>query len=241
MRLIDATLPTPEENLALEEILLDTAETGSGGEVLRFWESPVPFVVLGVSQVLSQEVHEAGCAAAGVPILRRCSAGGCVLQGPGCLNYALVLRRDQRPDIESIRASYCSILKTLTGALARLGVPASHEGICDMALRGLKFSGNAQKRRRNAILHHGTMLLRIDFDLLDQCIREPDDRPGYRGERAHRDFVTTLDVSAAALKSAIAGVFGVRGGPHEPTPEECEAAVQLAGEKYADPAWIRRR
>src|SRR5882672_9451286 len=53
-RLLDLTLPTPEENLALDEALLLDLERAVGAsdesnaeETLRFWESPVPFVVIG--------------------------------------------------------------------------------------------------------------------------------------------------------------------------------------------------
>ena len=48
--LLDLTLRTPEENLALDEALLAAAEASAGRETLRFWESPVPFVVLGVAR-----------------------------------------------------------------------------------------------------------------------------------------------------------------------------------------------
>src|SRR5947209_8847007 len=92
MTLLDLTLPTPAENLACDEALLDAAESGSGGEVLRFWESPEYFVVVGYANKVATEVNVAACEARGIPILRRCSGGGTVVQGPGCLNYALVLR-----------------------------------------------------------------------------------------------------------------------------------------------------
>ena len=40
MKLLDYTLPSAAENLALDEALLIAAEEGTGGEVLRLWESP---------------------------------------------------------------------------------------------------------------------------------------------------------------------------------------------------------
>ena len=44
---LDFTLPTVEENLALDEALLLAAEERGGVPVLRVWESPVTTVVLG--------------------------------------------------------------------------------------------------------------------------------------------------------------------------------------------------
>src|SRR5947208_2305701 len=46
MHLLDLTLPTAAENLALDEALLLAAE-GGGPEVLRLWENPSYAVVLG--------------------------------------------------------------------------------------------------------------------------------------------------------------------------------------------------
>src|SRR6185503_18456412 len=92
MNYLDFTLPTPAENLACDEALLDRAESAGGPAFLRFWESPQPFVVLGYANKVAEEVNVEACRPLGVPILRRCSGGGTVLQGPGCLNYSLVLR-----------------------------------------------------------------------------------------------------------------------------------------------------
>ena len=89
--LIDRTLPVPEANLAYDEALLNFAEECEGPDTLRFWESSTPFIVLGVAQPVAAHVNQPACAADSIPILRRCSAGGCVVQGPGSLNYALVL------------------------------------------------------------------------------------------------------------------------------------------------------
>src|SRR5436190_1549788 len=97
MNLLDLTLPTPAENLACDEALLDAFEAAGGDGVLRFWEPAEPFVVVGYSNQVAQEVDVAACDAAGIPVLRRCSGGGTVVQGPGCLNYALVLNIEQTP------------------------------------------------------------------------------------------------------------------------------------------------
>src|SRR5258706_6702590 len=105
MKVLDLTLPTPAENLACDEALLDAAESGEAGEVLRFWESPEYFVVVGYANKLTTEVNVAACETRRIPILRRCSGGGTVVQGPGCLNYALVLRINEDGPTRSIIAA----------------------------------------------------------------------------------------------------------------------------------------
>lgn len=241
MHRLDLTLTTPAENLALEEVLLDEAESGRGGEVLRFWESPTPFVVLGVSQVLADHVNEEGCRAAGVPVLRRCSAGGCVLQGPGSLNFTLILRRDRHPDLANIRSSYCYILCRVREALAALGIEVRHEGISDVAMQGRKVSGNAQKRRRHYLLHHGTLLYRFDPDLMARCLREPADQPAYRGDRSHRDFLTALPAGQSDLIEALTTRFEVQERRGPLLPGEEQAVARLVETKYGDADWTHRR
>ena len=240
MRLIDYSHPDPATNLALEEVLLDEVEQGRQPDTLRFWESPVPFVVLGTAQVLAEEVNEAHCRADGVPIMRRCTAGGCVLQGPGSFNYALFLTYETFPETASLHASYRFILGKVCAALTTLGIEASHQGISDIAIGGLKVSGNAQRRRRRALLHHGTLLYRADAAAISRYIREPADRPDYRGTRTHGEFVTALPTHPEALRRSIADAFAAQEGD-VPTGEELERADALVLEKYRLDSWIRRR
>ena len=77
MQLLDLTLPTPAENVALDEALLLEAERsdGSSSEVLRIWEPPDPMVVVGRSTSVAAEVDVDRCWSDNVPILRRCSGG----------------------------------------------------------------------------------------------------------------------------------------------------------------------
>lgn len=241
MRFLDFSFTRPEENLAFDEILLEMAENGRGEETLRVWESGAPFVVLGVSQVLRQEVYEQNCLADRVAIMRRCSAGGCVLQGPGCLNYTLVLAHDQHPDIKTIRGSYCYILDAVCAALADRGIVAKHKGVSDIAVRGRKISGNAQKRRRRHILHHGTFLYTLDTDRIAKYLREPAERPQYRGARDHKGFLAAVDLPSSEIKRALCEAFNVDPRPVKAGRNELEAAKALAKEKYRAQDWIRRR
>src|SRR6267154_192294 len=117
MELIDITLPSVPENLALDEALLLEAEAGRGGEVLRIWEWPRPAVVLGAGGVIADDVNMAACERDGVPLARRSSGGGTVLIGPGCLLYLLVLRYDRAAELRDIRKSYPWILSQVIGAL----------------------------------------------------------------------------------------------------------------------------
>src|SRR5271154_6548048 len=105
MKHLDLTIPSPAENLACDEALLDWCEENGGEEILRFWESPTYFVVVGYSNKIATEVNIANCEKKKIPILRRCSGGGTVLQGAGCLNYALILQIFENSPTASISSA----------------------------------------------------------------------------------------------------------------------------------------
>jgi lipoate-protein ligase A len=206
MKHLDLTLTSPAANLALEEALLDAAETGSSGEVLRFWESPSHFVVLGYANKVASEVNAAACKAKGIPIMRRCSGGGTVVQGPGCLNYAVILRITETGPTGSISAANHYVMERTRRAISQLLNPNSQlqiAGHTDLALGNLKFSGNAQRRRKNFLLFHGTILLNFDLPLISELLNMPSLQPAYRDGRAHEQFILNLGLPAAAVKQAL--------------------------------------
>jgi lipoate-protein ligase A len=202
MECLDLTLPTPAENLACEEVLADACEAG-GPEVLRFWEARTTFVVAGYANRLAAEVNLPACRADGIPVFRRVSGGGTVLQMPGVLNYALVLHLS-RPELATVTDANRYIMARNAGALGNLlGRPVQVRGHTDLAVGDRKFSGNAQRRFRNTVLFHGAILLSADLPLLARYLNFPSKQPDYRQGRGHLDFVTNLELSAAVVKTAL--------------------------------------
>jgi len=237
---LDHTFVAPAWNLALDEALLEGVDAGALPDTLRFWESPMPFVVLGSAQAIEDEVDLLHCGVDGVPITRRCSAGGCVLQGPGCLNFALALRYDTLPGSRDLHRSYALILDTLAAALSTQTGAVVRAGVSDLAVEGRKVSGNAQRRKRNAFLHHGTLLYAPDIQAVTRYIREPEDRPDYRGDRSHAAFLGRLTQSPVELRGIVSRAFRAT-GKRDITDWETNLAEQLVREKYSRNAWIRRR
>jgi lipoate-protein ligase A len=237
MRFLDLTLATPAADLALDEALLLRAEAGAGGEVLRVWERPAPAVVLGAGGRLADDVDEAACRADGVPILRRASGGGTVLLGAGCLLYTLVLRYDRAPELSAIRSSYAYILTRVGDALLGEGA-AEPAGISDLAVAGRKFSGNAQQRKRDHLLHHGTLLYAFDLARVGRYLLPPPRQPEYRAGRAHADFLRNLDLTACEVKRRLRAAW--RADDDETAWPEDEVR-RLAAEKYTSDEWTRRR
>lgn len=237
MDCLDLTLLTPAENLACDEALLEerVAQGPGGHGVLRFWESAVPFVVLGFANRVTEEVMAESCRAAGVPVLRRCSGGGTVLQGPGCLSYSLVLPIEEAGPLATITGANGFIMGRQARALsAALGEAVTVEGHTDLAWGGRKFSGNAQRRRRDWLLFHGTFLLGLDPALIAACLRPPPRQPEYRGGRSHEEFVVRLPLAAAVLKAALRREWGATADVAE---WPAAGVAGLVREKYGRAEW----
>ena len=237
MHCFDLSFASPAENLAGDEALLNQGEA-QGGEALRFWESPVPFVVLGYGNRAATEADLAACEAAAVPVLRRCSGGGTVLQGPGCLNYSLVLDLARDAALSTVSGANGYILERVAAALSRvLTEPVQRCGDTDLVWRGRKFSGNAQRRRRTHLLFHGTVLLGLNQPLMDLCLKFPSRTPAYRQARSHAEFVSPLPLAADTVKRALRAAWGAAdtssGWPAEET-------AGLVRECYSQADWNLR-
>jgi lipoate-protein ligase A len=242
MRLLENSLDTGAENLAFDEVMLDAVEQGQVPDTLRIWECPQPFVVVGTGQVLLREVKIEQCRDDGIEVMRRCSAGGCVLQGPGCLNFALALQYENFPEVKSLHNSYRFILSRIIQAFENRDIVLCHQGASDLAhTDGRKISGNAQRRRRRAMLHHGTLLYKVNREAMTRYLHEPDDRPEYRGARSHESFVGQVDLSRGQLTGLLEEAFDAKQPAVMASPREQEEAAQLARTKYMSPAWISRR
>ncbi|HWW01377.1 MAG TPA: lipoate--protein ligase family protein [Candidatus Acidoferrum sp.] len=238
MLVCDLTLPAPEANLACDEALLDLCEAGGADELLRFWEPATYFVVVGYANQIAREVNLGFCQQNEIPVLRRCSGGGTVLQGPGCLNYTLVLRISESGPLHSISTTNHFILDRHQAALATLlPGPVEKQGHTDLAIGGLKFSGNAQRRRKNFLLFHGSFLLHFDIDLIEQALPLPSKQPDYRLNRAHADFLMNLNVPSSLVKSALVKAWKAA-APLAALP--FAQINRLVKERYGMEAWNRK-
>jgi len=234
MKVLEFTLPSPAENLACDEALLDAAECGDSGEVLRFWESPACFVVVGYANKVATEVNVAACEARGIPILRRCSGGGTVVQGPGCLNYALVLQIISDGPTRNISTANQFIMERNRSALATLTSEVQVRGHTDLAIGALKFSGNSQRRRKHFLLFHGTFLLNFDLSLVTELLPMPSLQPEYRHRRAHTSFITNLDAPVSAVKLALRKAWDANESAGRAS---LNAIRKLVDEKYSKREW----
>jgi lipoate-protein ligase A len=236
MQILDLMLPTPAENLARDEVLLDWCEDSAGDEMLLFWEPRETFVVVGYANKIASEVNVAACAAKKIPIFRRCSGGGTVVQMPGGLNYSLILQITGDGPTHSISSANKFIMEKNRAAIETLlpEFKISVRGHTDLCLGDLKFAGNSQRRRKNFLLFHGTLLLNCNLARVGELLLMPSLQPDYRASRSHEEFVTNLNLPAEKIKVALAGEWNATGKLKNPPLAEIS---KLAREKYATREW----
>ena len=238
MKRLDLAFSTPAESLAADEALLDQCEAGDGGETLLFWEPRETFVVVGYANQVATEVNVAACAARGVPIFRRCSGGGAIVQMTGGLNYSLILRITATGPTRSITAANQFIMEknraAIESAIGNRQSAITVRGHTDLCLGDLKFAGNSQRRRKHFLIFHGTLLLNCDLSRIGELLQMPSLEPDYRAHRSHEKFVTNLGLPAEKVKAALAQEWNAVEELKNPPLAEIE---KLAREKYSTNEW----
>ncbi|MBX7056938.1 MAG: lipoate--protein ligase family protein [Leptospirales bacterium] len=259
---LDLKPRNPYLGLALDEALANTMvrQGWSGG--LRLWSNPL-CIVLGRSDQLTANIPEARRSiessqlrrrwTADAPVLRRLSGGGAVLHGPGNLNYSLFVSLEKNPDFYPLRISYALLLGIVRKALEAQGLAALLRGQSDLVVTAengtlMKISGNAQFRRRGALVLHGTLIMRPELiERVSDYLLHPPREPDYRSGRDHRRFLTHLPDSFdfSAFHACVSGELQqllrvdapVRLGPAERFQVYCKARRLVYG-CYARKEWI---
>lgn len=236
MQLLDVSLPDFQANLALDEALLDVADsdTSCATDVLRLWEFDRPVVVVGRASKIAEEVDQAFCEQNEIPILRRCSGGTAVTVGPGCLLFSLIMSTEQSSEMRDIDHVHQLVMGKVGGAIGALLGDVMFQGTCDLTWRNRKFSGNSLRIARRHVLYHGTLLYSFPLDFLHNTLRVPPRQPQYRDGRTHKNFVTNLPLDAHQLRSALIRAFDTQ---EIRTQWPKERTMELVETRYGKSEW----
>ena len=157
------------------------------------------------------------------------------------MNFAVALRYDHCPEVADLHGSYEFILDKVIRALGNMEITAARAGISDLVVAGLKVSGNAQRRRRFSCLQHGTLVYEPQYEKMSRYLLEPEDRPDYRGQRTHSEFVGALHVTPEDLRSALHKAFAPDTEAAVLTSDEEKTVEKLMRTKYSSKDWTFRR
>ena len=239
MKLLELTIGEAAADVALDEALLEMAETGEQNEeVLRLWEPPKPMVVLGRSSPFEREVNRRECELKDIAVIRRCSGGASILTSPGCLMYAVVLSYDLRPQLRSIDNAHHFVMQKIQAAIASCGIATEFQGTCDLTIGSRKVSGNALRCKRRWFVYHGTLICQaMDLRLVSKCLGNPERQPEYRQRRSHQEFLTRIPTTTADLARTLAVTWNCTARMSD-WPEKL--TNQLVAEKYSQHGWNRK-
>jgi len=157
----------------------------------RIWTTDDHTVVVGRAGRIEQEVETEFCARRRIPIVRRPSGGGAVVVGRGTLQYSFALPYALAPELGSIGGSKMFCNELLRAALGH-GRELTADVSGDLVLGDRKVAGVALKRRREAMLLHGTILVDADLELIARALKHPPREPAYRQQRSHERFLANL-------------------------------------------------
>lgn len=168
------------------------------GPALLFYVN-TPSLVVGKNQNPWREAATDWLRERGVPIGRRISGGGTVYHDEGNLNFALIVPR------ASYRKS--EIFEKTLAALRALGLPvALMADNNSIALSGKKISGTAFCFRGQAAMHHGTILVHSQLELLRRALVPAISDVETRAIASNRTSVANVYESAPHLTvEAVAG------------------------------------
>jgi lipoate-protein ligase A len=237
--------------MAVDEALAETAaETGQA--TLRFYQWNDPTLSLGYFQELADRVRHP--ASASCPVVRRASGGGAILHDPE-LTYSLTLPetcggRSRAAELyEECHASLIAALTdfSVTAKLYRDANSCAKEPshydempqpfLCfqrrtcfDIVIKEAKIAGSAQRRRRGAILQHGSVLL-----ARSPCAPE---LPGI--EDLSRIAISPADLTAA-WSARLAQKLDMRLAADRLSDQEQDRAAALAVGRFNLPGRLLRR
>ncbi|WP_132057139.1 lipoate--protein ligase family protein [Halorussus amylolyticus] len=246
-------------NMALDEIAAETAADG-GPRTVRVYQWDPSTLSLGYRQDPETVAWEF-CDREGISVTRRPTGGGGIYHDRYAdISYSIVAPANELPG--DLMDTYELLCEPIFDAFERLGIdarftgeklPAIHQPAC--YLRELhpahdvvagdearKISGNAQYRRKDAIIQHGSLKFDLNADRHLGTFSAPDTTPAEFRER-----VTTMREQAGvsrekaveAVEEALREWADAEEGSW--TDDELERARDRAETKFASESWVRDR
>ena len=175
---------SPALNLALEEYLLKSKEQ----EFTIFYQN-APSVIVGKHQNVFAEVNYPFLMKEKIPVHRRLSGGGTVYHDWGNLNFCFItkIKSQKWIDFDLQVSPIVSFVESLNQKVEKMKNTS-------LFIHGKKFSGNAEHidQKTKRVLHHGTLLVESNLDLLDKICQIRNNKYSDTGIKSIRSTVENL-------------------------------------------------
>lgn len=150
----------PYLNIAVENYLL--SRPSDGDITMYLWQNRRT-VVIGQNQNPYSECNVELLESDGGFLMRRKTGGGAVFHDLGNLNFSFIVPYEMYDQTRQF--------SVLQKAVAQYGLQTEVSGRNDVLCQGRKFSGNAFSKGRYQRLHHGTILIRTDVEVLQKYLK----------------------------------------------------------------------
>jgi lipoate-protein ligase A len=233
IRVLETGYNSASWNMALDETLLNSV---GSTPILRIYGWNPPAVSIGYFQSIEEEVDVNECKRQNIDVIRRITGGGAVLHDSE-ITYSFLTK--QYP--QSVIESYELICDAIIIAINKLGFASRFSPLNDITINGKKVSGNAQTRKKNTLLQHGTILLDADIDKMFSVLKIPSEkiRDKLIGDARQRITVLnkTFDDMTDALKTGFSEKFCANLVTDTLTEKERTETKKLIREKYTTDQW----
>jgi lipoate-protein ligase A len=249
-RLLQTGFNTAYANMAVDRAVLVANSEGIVPPTVRFYGWVPPAISIGYFQSLTDEIDVDTCKKLGVNYVRRITGGGAVFHEKE-LTYSIVIP-ESHPEIpKNIMKSYGRICGAVMKGLQHLGIESEYVPINDIVTGGRKISGNAQTRKLETVLQHGTVLMDVDVDKMFSLLKVPNEKIKDKLIADVKQRVTSIkhllgnEVSfkevAEAMKIGFEEEFHVELIEGTLTKEEKILAVKFEKEFFSTKDWNHRR
>jgi lipoate-protein ligase A len=163
------------KNMAIDRAILVSCSNNNAPPTIRFYGWKPSAISIGYFQSLKEEVDLDSCKKLGVDYVRRITGGGAVYHDQE-LTYSIVISESHPKIPKNIIESYSKICCALMKGLDNLGIESKYVPINDILINGKKISGNAQTRKLNTVLQHGTILIDVDVEKMFSLLKVPNEK-----------------------------------------------------------------
>lgn len=167
---------TAAENMALDEVLLESMAEEKIPPTLRFLRFSHPSVLVGHHQSVEEEVRLDYCRSRSIEISRRLTGGGALYWGTEELGWEIYVSKNHSSIPSSLGDLYRKMGESAAAGLRQLGIPAHFRPRNDIEVRGRKISGTGGTELSGAILFQGTVLVDFDVDEMLRALRIPTEK-----------------------------------------------------------------
>lgn len=174
-RMLQTGVNTAFSNMAIDQAILVANSEGKVPPTVRFYGWMPAAISIGYFQSLADEIDIQACERFGVDYVRRITGGGAVFHEKE-LTYSIVVPESHKEIPKNIMKSYGRICGAVIKGLDHLGIESSYAPINDIIAGGRKISGNAQTRKQETVLQHGTVLMDVDVDKMFSLLKVPNEK-----------------------------------------------------------------